>query len=248
MIHLIFFLLILVLFWLLIYPCTDYYVRFLARTVIKKGKIDGKKICLSFDDGPDPFYTPLLLTILKENQTRAAFFLIGAKAEKAPELVRRIIAERHEIGVHTFYHKHAYLMFFKRSLDNISKGIKALEKITNQSLIWFRPPWGALNLFEFLYLRRLKLNIVLWSANAADWDIKTGVAGILNNLRKRVGPNSIIVLHDSGGDSGAPRNMLQALPELIVSLKKEGFQFVTLSEITGRITLNDREKNITEIK
>lgn len=233
--------------WILIYPLTDIYARFFARTVVKKGRVNGKKICLSFDDGPDQIYTPLLLSILKETNTPATFFLVGANAEQAPELVSRIIAEGHEIGVHTFYHKHAYLIFLKKSIDSVIKGKKVLEALTGQSLIWFRPPWGALNLFEYICLKLIKMKIVLWSANAVDWKIKTGATGIINILKDKIDSGSIVVLHDSGGDPGAPRNMLQALPELIHSLKTEGFQFVTLSEMIGGISHN-RETTITEIQ
>ena len=240
MIQLILVLSFVIIIWSIIYPLTDFSVRFLARRVVREGNTDGRKICLSFDDGPDPVYTPSLLSILKEASVPATFFLVGAKAELAPGLVKRIMAEGHEIGAHTYYHKHAYLMFLKKSLETVGKGKKALDKITGQNLVWFRPPWGALNLFEYLYLKHLKMEIVLWSANAHDWEITTGALGVLNNLKDKVKPNTIIVLHDSGGDPGAPANMLQALPELILSLKTAGFQFVTLSRIMEGIA-RDRD-------
>jgi peptidoglycan/xylan/chitin deacetylase (PgdA/CDA1 family) len=225
--------LLLILLWGFLYPLTDFYIRRIAPAVIKKGNAPGKKICLTFDDGPDPEYTPALLKILQEAGVPAAFFLVGQKCETAPELAAAIRDAGHEIGLHTYYHRHAYLMFLFKSLTTIRQGKSVLEKITNQPLTFFRPPWGALNLFQYLFVKRLNLKIVLWTATARDWDLKTKAGGIMGHLHHKVGPNSIIVLHDSGGDPGAPQNMLQALPRIIDHFKTNGYQFVSLQEISA---------------
>lgn len=234
MLLLIFVSLFLVVAWVVIYPLTDYYVRLAAPDVIKQGSVSGKKICLTFDDGPDPLNTPDLLKILQTADIPAAFFLVGRKAENHPELVKAIKAAGHEIGGHTYYHRHAYLMFLKKSLATISRGTPAIETITGQPLVYFRPPWGALNLFQYLLLKKLGFNVVLWTANAVDWDIRTGPQQIAKRLQTNALPGSIIVLHDSGGDPGAPRNMLQALPGIITYFQTNGYQFVSLQEICGR--------------
>lgn len=223
----------LIFIWCVIYPVTDFWVRFLNPSVIRRGKSAGKKICLTFDDGPNPQITPLVLELLRKYQIPAVFFLVGAKAEQSPDLVRRIAAEGHEVGVHTFFHQHAYLMFVKKSLTTVKQGVRALESITGRGAIWFRPPWGALNLFQYLCLSALGLRIVLWAANAGDWDHRTGPAEIVDRLRWKVKPNSVIVLHDAGGDPGAPENTLKALPEVIRVFQAEGYQFVSLQEISG---------------
>lgn len=226
-------LLCLVLIWCVIYPITDYYVRLVARGVIKRGNGTGKKICLTFDDGPDPMNTPELLKILKTADIPAVFFLVGRKAERHPELVKAIMAAGHEIGSHTYYHHHAYFMFLKQSLSTIFQGLPPIETITGKPPVYFRPPWGALNLFEYLYLRKMRLKIVLWTANAGDWDIRTSPEQIAKRLQARVTPGSIIVLHDSGGDPGAPQNTLKALPGVITYFKTHGYRFVSLQEICG---------------
>jgi peptidoglycan/xylan/chitin deacetylase (PgdA/CDA1 family) len=224
----------LVLTWGCLYPLTDYYVRFIAPDIIKQGKAPGKKICLTFDDGPDPLNTPVLLKILQTAAIPAAFFLVGRKAEKYPELVEAIKAGGHEIAAHTYYHRHAYLMFLKKSLATITRGKTAIEAITGQPLVYFRPPWGALNLFQYLFLKKMRCQVVLWTANARDWDIRTGPDQIRERLKVKTAPGSIIVLHDSGGDPGAPQNMLQALPEIIADFQANGYRFVSLQEICGQ--------------
>ncbi|MGE5604977.1 MAG: polysaccharide deacetylase family protein [Bacteroidota bacterium] len=222
-----------ILLWGLVFPFTDWYVRFVSRRTIKEGAETGTKICLSFDDGPDPRYTPEVLKILREFKVPAVFFLVGAKAERSPDLVKRIEAEGHQIGCHTYDHRHAYLLSPRKSLATISEGRQAIEKITGKTLRWFRPPWGALNLFQYRFLKQLGLQTVLWNANARDWNKKTGASGILKRLLKKVKPNSIIVLHDSGGEKGAPENTVAALPGIIKWLQNNGYTFVSLEEALG---------------
>lgn len=222
---------IIVLVWGIIFPFTDWYVRFISRKTIRKGPGTDSKVCLSFDDGPDPRYTPEILRILREMQIPATFFLVGAKAERSPELVKRIVSEGHQIGCHTYDHRHAYLLSPWKSVATIREGRLAIEKITEKPLCWFRPPWGALNLFQYCYLKHLGLPVVLWNANARDWKKHTGDSGIFKLLVRKVKPNSIIVLHDSGGESGAPDNTIAALPNIIKWLQNNGYTFVTLEEL-----------------
>lgn len=222
-----------ILLWGLIFPFTDWYVRFISRSTVKKGTGKGAKICLSFDDGPDPRYTPEVLKILREFKVPAVFFLVGSKAERAPDLVKRIEAEGHQIGCHTYFHRHAYLLSPWKSIATLREGRQAIEKITGKPIRWFRPPWGAVNLFQYRFLKRLGLPIVLWSANARDWNKRTGASGIYKLLLKKIKPNSIIVLHDSGGERGAPENTVAALPGVIKWLQNNGYTFVSMEESLG---------------
>ena len=222
-----------VLIWGIIFPCTDWYVRSVSQRTIKKWSGDGAKICLTFDDGPDPRYTPEVLGILQQFQIPAVFFLVGAKAERYPDLVKRIEAEGHQIGCHTYYHQHAYLLSPWKSVATIVKGRHVIEEITAKPLRWFRPPWGTLNLFQYLFLKRQQLQVVLWDADARDWKRKTGSAGVFKRLLEKVKPNSIVVLHDSGGQKGAPENTVSALPGIIKQLQSDGYTFVSLNEALG---------------
>jgi peptidoglycan-N-acetylglucosamine deacetylase len=227
------FFLALIAIWMIIYPGTDYWLRWFSADVIKKGLTHHPKICLTFDDGPNPEITPLVLEILARNRIPATFFLVGYRAERSPELVARILANGHEIGLHTYDHYHAYQMFYKKSITTIRQGKRVLDSLSTQPVTWFRPPWGALNLFQYLTLKQIGLKVVLWTANAVDWDSRTTPTEILERLLSKVRPGSIIVIHDAGGDPGAPENMLKALPEIIEQFKAKGYGFDTLAHITG---------------
>jgi peptidoglycan-N-acetylglucosamine deacetylase len=219
--------------WVIIYPGTDYWLRWFSSNVIKQGLTNQPKICLTFDDGPNPEITPLVLDLLAQNRIPATFFLVGYRAERSPELVQRILADGHEIGIHTYDHYHAYQMFFKKSIATIRQGKHVLENVTTLPVTWFRPPWGALNLFQYFVLKQSGLKVVLWTANAVDWDLRTTPTEILERLLSKVRPGSIIVIHDAGGDPGAPENMLKALPEIIEQFQAKGYDFETLANITG---------------
>jgi peptidoglycan/xylan/chitin deacetylase (PgdA/CDA1 family) len=226
---------ILIIIWAIIYPITDYWLRWFSPVVLKRGRLREPKIGLTFDDGPNPEITTSVLDILAQNRVPATFFLVGKRAELSPELVKQISVQGHEIGLHTYHHHHAYGMFLKKSIATISQGKAVLERIIDRPITWFRPPWGAMNLFELLEVKRLKLKVVLWTANAIDWDIRTTPVQIIERITKKITPGCIIVIHDAGGDPGAPQNMLKALPELIKQCQTKGYRFETLTNITGGI-------------
>mgnify|MGYP000132346875 FL=1 len=215
------------------YAGWDAGVRLFSGKTVRRGTGSGQRIHLSFDDGPDPRYTPILLDILRQKQVPASFFIVGRRAEEAPDLIKAIREAGHEIGWHTYFHKHAYLLSPWRSIETMRRGKAELERIWGEPLRWFRPPWGASNVFQGWAAKRLGLQVVLWTANARDWSFSTGKAGIIRRLQSRVKPNTIIVLHDAGGDPGAPGHMLEALPEAIDILRASGYEFVSLREITG---------------
>jgi peptidoglycan/xylan/chitin deacetylase (PgdA/CDA1 family) len=219
--------------WGVIYPFTDFFTRVFNPLVLKRGDLSQKIVHFSFDDGPDPEYTLDLLEVLKTYQVPASFFLVGKKAELHPEIVAKIREYGHEIGWHTYFHQHAYRMFFCKSKTSIRRGIGMPSALAGGMVTWFRPPWGALNLFQYLEVRRLGLRPVLWTANAQDWLLKSTSSLIVKRLAQRVRPGAIIVLHDSGGEPGAPANTLQALPEVIIRLRSEGYQFVPLRQLAG---------------
>lgn len=223
----------LILLWSLLYPVTDFYNRFLNPAVLRRIEPPQNKLYLTFDDGPDPENTLILLSILKNFGVNATFFLVGEKALRFPELVNQILAEGHEIGLHNHRHRHAYLMFWIRSVRALKDGVTTLQQLTGRKIRLFRPPWGALNYFQLLTARRLDLRLVLWEVNARDWRLETGPERIIATLKRKVRPGAIVVLHDSGGVTGAPQNMLRALPEVIATFKKRGYQYATLSDVSG---------------
>ncbi len=211
----------------------SYWARNYSSKVLRKGAPDKKWIALTFDDGPNPHYTPLLLDILKKYKIPATFFLTGKYAALNPELVKRIGVEGHLVDCHSYFHHHAWLMPPFMTYMDMVKTCEIIEKILGQAPRWYRPPWGTFNLFSIIASRKLKLYPAYWSIEAQDWEAKTTVEHIRNTVLSQAEPGSIIVLHDNRGANGAPEKTLKALPSIIEALQNQGYKFVSLDEMKG---------------
>lgn len=190
-----------------------------------------KIIALTFDDGPDPEYTPEILDILKKNQAKATFFLIGQHMEEYPEIVKREVEEGHEIENHTFSHIVLQQMTNESFMNDINRADQLIQKYQPSSVKMFRPPGGGLNLNETVIdsLRKEHFEIVLWTwhQDTEDWK-RPGVGRIVNTVTKNAKNGDIIILHDAGGDRS---QTVAALKQFIPQLKARGYQFVTVKEL-----------------
>jgi len=209
------------------------YSRNLSPFVLRKGSGEERKIALTFDDGPNPRYTPRVLDILKDYQVPAGFFLVGERAARHPELVRRMLQEGHTVGIHSYSHRHAWLMPPGTTYRDMGKSHRILSQIAGQAPRWYRPPWGTFNLMTLPAARKLKLIPVYWSIEAQDWEEWATPEHIHDAVMDLAKPGSISVLQDSGGAPGAPEKTIAALPLIIEDLKKQGFQFTTLDRMKG---------------
>ncbi|WP_081757029.1 polysaccharide deacetylase family protein [Gorillibacterium massiliense] len=209
--------------------------RMLGLGVYRKG---GKgQIALTFDDGPDPEYTPKLLDLLKEHSIKATFFVLGAKAERNPELIKRIHDEGHQIGVHNYVHFSNWLMTpWRVKKYHVNRSADIVESITGVRPTYYRPPWGIINIFDFFL--KGQYQIVLWSVMAHDWSSRVGRTDLKQRLTAEVTDGSIILLHDSGqtlgADQDAPSYMLQALSEVLEEFKQKQLSFVRVDEMMNR--------------
>lgn len=183
-----------------------------------------KEIALTFDDGPYPFYTPVLLHVLDRSHVPATFFIVGRSAQAFPELVSRIVDSGDEIGNHTFNH------FTLTSLrdDQIAYQIAAdgalLQQFTGRPLSLFRPPHGRFNRHVVAIARELGYHTIFWSAAADDVkDIPPDV--ITARVLNEASPGGIVLLH-----SGQYRT-IEALPAIIDGLRDQGYSFVTVSKL-----------------
>lgn len=226
---------IIIVFWLVFYFLIDMYLRHLSSQIIRCGNFpsERKVVCLTFDDGPG-MVTPEILDVLKRKSVPATFFLVGERAYESSETVQRIVAEGHEIGLHMYQHRHAYLLSPLQSIANIRFGKQVLEELTNRPVHYFRPPWGAFNLFLWLTMRKLGMQPVLWSVDAHDWQLKTGADGVCKRILNQAQSNMLIVLHDAGGEPGAPNNTLGALSTIIDELRHCGYEFLPLSSLVAQ--------------
>jgi peptidoglycan/xylan/chitin deacetylase (PgdA/CDA1 family) len=212
-------------------PLTDAYVRYVDTAVLRRG--DRKAIALTFDDGPDPRYTPRVLDILRDEGIEAAFFVVGHRAAKYPELLGRIEAEGHLVATHTYSHHHAYLTSPWRAWREVTAGVDEVESVTRRRPAWFRPPWGATKLAMRLAVAASQQRLVLWTVTGEDWDQEQTPRSIAAGVNSQLKPGAIVVLHDAGGSPGAPENTIAALPDIIGRAQEEGFRWVRLDQLSG---------------
>jgi len=172
-----------------------------------------KLICLSFDDGPDPSVTPVILDILERHNIKAMFFCCGQNAEQYPELVQMIIAAGHITGNHSYSHADGWKTTEKEYINDVEKASHYL------SGKFFRPPYGRIRRSQYHILKR-SYKIVFWDLMPYDFDKSFSWEESLRVLLKYIRPGSVIALHDSQGSS-SPRYLDQFIREA----KKKDFRF-----------------------
>ncbi|MCS7173513.1 MAG: polysaccharide deacetylase family protein [Armatimonadetes bacterium] len=191
------------------------------------------QVALTFDDGPHPVYTPRILEVLAEHGAGATFFLIGRHAEENPELVRRIVAEGHTLGSHTYAHRHLWHLDPWATREEILRGHRAVEAISGESLRFFRPPWGAMNLAALAVCSWEGLVPVLWSVRAEGYRWRPSWEEMAQVVVQRAHPGAIVNLHDRGGFPDTPERVLRALPRILAGLRARGLRPVTLAALLG---------------
>ena len=191
-----------------------------------------KKVALTFDDVPDPRFTPQVLDVLKKEGVKATFFAVGDRSKKHPGIVARIKREGHAIGNHSYNHA----LFTKLSIEEIRNQIertnRILKSITGQEPRLIRPPYGEINEEQLRWARKNNYKVVNWNVDSLDWK---GLSKdeVKHNILSAAGPGAIILLHAGGGVGSNLSGSIQALPEVIAELRNKGYTFVTLPEMLG---------------
>ena len=216
---------------------TAKYVRFAEfPTLYHQGAGGEHQVAITFDDGPDPRWTPKILDILKAANVKATFFVVGVNAERYPALVRRIVNEGHEIGNHTYYHPNLALCWPEHIRLELNATQLLLETITGRATTLFRPPYaadtGPTELSELTPLKiaeDLNYLVVLENIDPQDW-AKPGADIILQRMKQQRHDGSVILLHDAGGDRS---QTVEALPRILDWLHTRGDTIVPLSTLLG---------------
>ncbi|MDF2662534.1 MAG: polysaccharide deacetylase family protein [Paenibacillus sp.] len=207
--------------------------RIFAIGVFRKGKAS-RQVALTFDDGPDPAYTPLLLDLLRKHEAKATFFVLGSKAERQAGLIERIHSEGHQIGIHNYSHTSNWLQLpWNVRRKQADRSADIIASITGTKPNFYRPPWGILNLFDLITLKSYK--VVLWSVMPKDWRSRIGKTKLKARLMSGVREGAVVLLHDSGetfgADRDAPSHMLNALDEVLTSMTERGLKPVRVDEL-----------------
>ena len=200
--------------------------------IIKRGDPNRKLVALTFDDGPHPRFTPEILKILKENNAKATFFVIGKHVQYYPNILKMIIDSGNEIGNHTYSH----LDMKRKSNDRIEEEISKTQEIIFLNCgvkpILFRPPFGRCDKNIIKIADDNGCKMVLWTANqdTKDWNHPSSnriIKSVLNDVQN----GDIILMHDY---VDARNQSIEALKTILPELKKLGFECVTISELIGK--------------
>ena len=176
---------------------------------------DSKVLYFTFDDGPSTEWTPAVLKVLAKHNAHATFFALGSEYASYPDLVRQIRAAGHTIGNHTHDHK---------SLPDLSSEDVLQELKTGPVSRCMRPPYGAVNARVREVVASLGLEVVLWDVDPRDWD-RPGASAIESRILEQVGPGSIVLMHDGGGDRS---QTVEALESVLTTLAGRGYTFRSL--------------------
>ncbi len=206
----------------MIEPVKDVVVQYLNI----KPRNDEKLVALTFDDGPST-YTDSILEILKNNNVKATFFMLGENAKAMPDQVKHVRDAGHQIASHTMHHDDLVTLDKQKFLSEITDAFAALEAAGAPPTTAIRPPYGSLNMKCWLEGEGKFAYSFLWTKDSLDWK-RPGVETIVNNCTSDNSPGDIILLHDGGGDRSQD---VQALPQIIANLKGKGYRFVTLTEL-----------------
>jgi len=201
--------------------------RFQGVTIAEAKLSQGQKvIALTFDDGPWPTSTANVLDILKKNNIKATFFVVGQMLKNHPDLGVRIVTEGHVIANHTWTHRY-HFMNPQVAAYEVESTSDLIFQTTGVKTTLFRPPGGIMNNGVAAYARNQKYTIVMWSADSVDYS-NPGLPRLISNVTRASKPGGIVLLHDGGGNRS---RTVQALPQIISHFKKQGYSFVTVPEL-----------------
>ncbi len=195
--------------------------------LISQGPGFGRRIALTFDDGPHPTRTPKAMELLKERNIYSTFFQIGQNVSYHPEISAAVLAAGHEIGNHSLTHPILSKLPEERVAYELQRTQDLIGEATGFSPVWFRPPYGAFNLKAQGALAASRgLGVTLWSVDPNDWK-EPGVDVIVQRILSETRPGSVILCHDIHGQT------IDALPRILDGLLERGFEFTTISGFLG---------------
>lgn len=207
-----------------------------VRTVAELSNLDpsdagyGRAVCLTFDDGPDPEYTPGILRVLDDFDVKATFFVLGQAAERYPHLVEQMIKAGHTIGNHTYSHRHPWLISSEQAGREVTRANTVVSHITGSAPRWFRPPFGRLRTAMRRQAQLEQMQTVLWNHSIIDWGVMGTKAGISKRLAQ-IKPGDVVLMHDGKREHNHPEVTLACLPPFLQSLADRSLRAFSLDEV-----------------
>jgi len=201
-----------------LFVTTPKFIQALFPSLVWRKETLDKEIWLTFDDGPTPEVTPWILSVLKKENVKATFFLVGQQIEEFPELVGAIIKDGHKIANHSYSHKNGWLTNNEKYLEDIDN---CQELMPNNKL--FRPPYGKITKAQIAVLKE-KYKIILWDVLSYDFKQNTSPKKVQENIIQNTTSGSIIVMHNN---QMSFKNLEPILEKTIQQLRAKGYNFST---------------------
>ncbi|MEE1754520.1 polysaccharide deacetylase family protein [Streptomyces sp. SP18CS02] len=175
----------------------------------------GRSMVLTFDDGPDPRYTPDILRILREHDVPAMFFVCGEQAAESPDLLREMAGDGHVVGNHSWSHPLVTRLGPSRIREELGTTSEVIERAVGSAPLWYRAPYGAWNRHSFEIGAELGMEPLAWTVDTLDWT-EPGSDTIVRRVLDGAGPGVVVLSHDAGGNRSQSVAALRAyLPELL---------------------------------
>ena len=201
------------------------------KSVYSRCEVTLPLIAITFDDGPDPVLTPRLLDLLKERGIHATFFLVGRNAAAFPDVVRRIVAEGHEVGNHSWSHP----LFTQLGKDSVESQLRrthdAILKACGTAPLLYRPPYGAVGVSQRARIEKtFGYPAILWDVDPQDWKTPRTAQKVYDRIHSQTHPGSIILCHDIHEPTVA------AMPATLDDLTARGYRFATVTQLIAFTT------------
>jgi len=189
-----------------------------------------RRVALTFDDGPDNVYTPQILQILAKERIHATFFVLGEQVERYPNMLRRIARGGHLIGNHTYDHRDLTGLSPQALRWEIGRAQVDITRTIGHSTHWFRAPYGNVDSQVIRTVGRMGYQAINWTVDSRDWR-SLPKRQIERNILSAVFPGAIILQHCSGNSKEVLTGTVQALPVIIHTLRRKGYEFVTVAQL-----------------
>lgn len=199
-------------------------------TFLMQGDSKEKRVALTFDDGPDEKFTPLVLDELKKAGVKATFFVVGNRIEANPDIFQRIVNEGHAVANHSYSHPN----FLKLSDEDFRNEINATDKLIQNYIGYrpslMRPPYGGVTENQINWLASMEKKIVNWNVDSLDWK-GLNADEVYANIMDTAKNGSIVLQHSAGGDGEDLTGTVEALGRVIAKLKEKNMELVTVPDL-----------------
>ncbi|MFK7812842.1 MAG: polysaccharide deacetylase family protein [Maribacter sp.] len=213
--------------WFLITLCGSFFIRwnYHLTSLHSKKKTTENQIAITFDDGPHPEFTPKALALLKKYNAKATFFCIGEAVEKHPEILKRILAEGHLIGNHTYSHSKSFGFFnTEKVISELQQANRVIQKLTGNEMLLYRPAFAVTNPMIERAVKRLNVSSIGWNVRSLDTTSRSEKM-ILKRITDKVSKGDIILLHDTS------QKTMNVLEQLLLFLQEKNLESVTVDQL-----------------